>query len=218
MKTTHNRREIAKHVEKQLKHLFNYKCKLIKSIDNALNLCKINFSKNQNKYYSENDQTSFNIYHSGQYAIFLYYLAHSTYLVSNDRTTANLLYYLNKVLHSVDWYYEIKLPDYFGVEHPVSSVLGRAKYSNGLFIYQGCTIGGNNGFYPTLGENVVLYSNSSILGKCIIGDNVLISTGSIIIDQDIPSNSIVFGRSPNLVIKKIDELEMKKKINHFWKY
>ena len=58
---------------------------------------------------------------------------------------SDLIYYLNKILHSIDCYFEIKLPTKFGVEHPLGSVLGRASYSEGLFIYQGCTIGGNKG-------------------------------------------------------------------------
>lgn len=43
---------------------------------------------------------------------------------------------------------------------------------------------------------------SMVLGECNIGDNVQVSSGTIIIDKDIPSNSVVFGRSPDLVIKE----------------
>lgn len=66
-------------------------------------------------------------------------------------------------MHSVDWYYEIELPDHFMVEHPVGSVLGRATYGDYMYIYQGVTIGGNislnegNVAYPVLGENVTFF-------------------------------------------------------------
>ena len=46
-----------------------------------------------------------------------------------------------------------------------------------------------------------MYANSSILGKCHIGKNVQIGAGALVKNQDVPDNSIVFGQSPNLIIK-----------------
>ena len=116
----------------------------------------------------------------------------------------------------MDWFYEIELPNYWGVEHPVGSVLGRAQYNDGLFIYQNCTIGGNKKQYPTLGRNVIMYSNSTIIGNCNIGNNVIISTGTTIKDQNIPSNSMVFGESPNLVINQKSEDRISELIDEIW--
>lgn len=95
----------------------------------------------------------------------------------------------------------------WSAEHPVGSVLGRAKYGDGFFFYQGCTVGGNRGkdgvlYYPVIGRNVRMYANSSFIGKCNIGDNVILGAGALVKDTDIPSNSIVFGQSPNLIIKE----------------
>ena len=88
--------------------------------------------------------------------------------------------------------------------------MGRGEYGDGFFFYQGCTVGGTrkNGklHYPAIGRNVHMYAHSSILGKCNIGDNVLIGAGCIVKNQDVPSNSIVFGQSPNLIIKKYDAI------------
>lgn len=116
------------------------------------------------------------------------------------------LYFLNKQMNGLDMFYAIELPKHFGAEHPVGSVMGRAKYSNGFFFYQGCTVGGtrdkeNNLYYPVIEENVHMYSNSSILGKCHIGRNVNVGAGCIIKNQDVPDNCTVFGESPNLIIK-----------------
>ena len=58
-----------------------------------------------------------------------------------------------------------------------------------------------NILYPIIGENVRMYANSSILGNCIIGRNVQVGAGAIVKNQDVPDNSIVFGQSPNLIIK-----------------
>ncbi len=164
----------------------------------------------------ERDARAISVFHSGQYSIYLYYLANTIYKKSGDTDFASKIYYLNKILHSVDWFYAIELPSYWGVEHPVGSVLGRAKYQDGLFIYQNCTVGGNKKKYPILGRNIIMYSNSTILGNCNVGDNVIISTGTTIKDEDIPKNSIVFGASPNLVIKEKSEENMYELIDEVW--
>lgn len=57
-------------------------------------------------------------------------------------------------MNGVDLFYAIELPQKFGAEHPLGSVMGRAKYSEGFFFYQGCTVGG------TVGKNakyIILY-------------------------------------------------------------
>lgn len=140
--------------------------------------------------------------------IFLYYLSHEIYVNTQNSILCAKIYYLNKIMNSVDLFYAIELPQKFGAEHPLGSVMGRAKYSEGFFFYQGCTVGGTVGknaeiYYPVLGENVQMFANSSILGRCEVGDNVKIGAGALVKNEDIPSDSIVFGQSPNLIIKHI---------------
>lgn len=179
-------------------------------LDYALAACEENFSHSENKYYFTElvgEKTCrFNPYHSVQYMTFLYYLSHDIFKNENAGQLCDKIYYLNKIFHSVDLFYAIDLPEQFGAEHPLGSVMGRAKYSNGFFFYQGCTVGGTydkagNIHYPVIEENVKMYANSSILGECHIGKNVQIGAGALVKNQDIPDNSIVFGQSPNLIIK-----------------
>ncbi len=178
--------------------------------DFALAACEDNFSHSENKYYwiEENGVRTcrFNPYHAIQYMIFLYYLSHDIYMNAKVGQLCDKIYYLNKIFHSVDLFYAIDLPDYFGAEHPLGSVMGRAKYSSGFFFYQGCTVGGTydkmgNIHYPVIEENVKMYANSSILGKCHIGRNAKIGAGAVVKNQDVPEDSTVFGQSPNLIIK-----------------
>lgn len=168
-----------------------------KAYDRAL-FC---FKHINNKYYSQFRET-----HSGQWGAFLYYLANEIYLTVGSNETSDKIYYLNKIMHSFDLYYEIKLPDIFYWEHPVGTVFGRGVYSNYFMIYQNCTIGASwdkegNVHYPTMDENVTLFSYACILGKCHIGKNTIISSHAYIINMDIPENSIVFGQGKDLVIK-----------------
>lgn len=176
----------------------------------ALDKCDINFLASTNKYFKIDiggkKMARFNPYHSVQYMIFLYYLSREIFLNTKKTILCDKIYYLNKILNSVDLFYAIELPNMFGAEHPLGSVMGRAKYGEGFFFYQGCTVGGThskNGeiYYPILGNNVQMFANSSILGNCKIGDNVKVGAGALIKNENIPSNSIVFGQSPHLIIK-----------------
>lgn len=116
------------------------------------------------------------------------------------------MYYLNKMLNAVDLFYAIDLPERWSCEHPLGSVMGRAAYGDHFFFYQGCTVGGNynNGIleYPRIGDDVIMYSDSKIIGNSIIGDHVKIAANAYIKNEIIPNNSIVFGQSPNLIIKR----------------
>ena len=94
------------------------------------------------------------------------------------------------------------MPEIFFFEHPLGSVLGRAQYSSNLFIMQGCTVGGTNAGYPILGKNFSMYSNSKIIGDCVVGDNVILAANSYVKDTNIDSNKVVFGQYPNNVIKE----------------
>ena len=123
-----------------------------------------------NKYFRRDGEAFFSPFHSGQWLIFLCYMTNTLSSDSNmdlrlRKTIADKVYYLNKIMHSVDIYHEVELPSVFFMEHPVGTVLGRARYSDGFMAYQGCTVGGNKGHYPTLGRNFRMMSGSKILGQ-----------------------------------------------------
>ncbi len=148
---------------------------------------------------SQTVDSYFNPFHSAQYTIFLYY--YSNIMGKSNSLLADKLYYLNKVLNSCDLFHQVELPDIFFTDHPVGSVMGRAKYSDFFSFAQNCTVGNNNGIYPVIGKNVRMCANSMILGNCHIGDNVILGANTCIKDENIPENALVFGSSPNLIIK-----------------
>jgi serine O-acetyltransferase len=159
------------------------------------------FNHCSNKYYRKNDEAFFNPLHSAQYCIFLYKLSRSVFEKTGETAAADKIYCLNKMLNSCDLFYGTKLPNIFFTDHPLGAVLGKADYGERFSFRQGCTVGNNKGKYPRIGSDVKMWSNSKILGDCEIGNNVIVSSGSYIKDQNVPSNSIVFGASPNLVFK-----------------
>ncbi len=176
---------------------------LRQGIDTALGRAGYCFSKIINRYYQSNDIPVLDPTHTGQYAIFLYFLSNSLQFVKGDGVcVAAKVYALNKMLHGIDIFYEVQLPDVFFLDHPVGSVIGRAAFSDYFQFGQNCTVGNNHGKYPRFGKNVRLCAGAMVLGDCVIGDNVTISAGTVVKDQSILSNSLVFGRSPDLIIKQ----------------
>lgn len=179
------------------------------SFVDALASCEENFAHTNNKYYTREvngvKEAYFNPFHSVQWMIFLYYLGNNIYRTGGGKI-CDKLYYLNKLMNGLDLFYAVEMPKHFGAEHPVGSVMGRASFGDNFYFYQGCTVGGTHSkdggiYYPVIEENVRMYANSSILGKCHIGRNVQIGAGALVKNQDVPSDSIVFGQSPNIVIK-----------------
>lgn len=166
------------------------------------------FEKSICKYYHK--ENGLNPFNSVMYTNYLYQVSHLLYKEGYSQI-ADKVYYLNKMLNAVDLFYAIELPEHWNCEHPLGSVMGRAKYGDYFFFYQGSTIGGNHTNYPVLGDYVTMYSNSKVLGKSHIGNNVIIGANTYIKDTDIPDNSIVFGQFPNLIIKQ------NKNIDIFWR-
>ena len=197
-------------VNKQIEALFG-KCDISPYFARAKQRALYCFTHINNKYFHKG---IIDPLHIGQYALFLCYLAREAYEAS-DSETAGKIYYLNKTLHGFDIYYEVEIPDVFFMEHPVGTVLGRAKYSDRLFVGQNVTVGGNRGKYPIIGKNVMLHAGCIIVGNTVIGDNVEVSAGTFIRDERVPDNCLVFGESPNLVIKVRDANEMHKRLYVF---
>ena len=168
---------------------------LVQSIERVMQRVEKCFDGTTNKYYHRDGEVYFNPFHSGQYCIYLYWLSRTMYEAGNK------IYYLNKIMNGCDMFYEVELPEVFMLDHPVGSVIGRGTFGDGFTFGQGCTIGNNNGIYPVIGRNVILCANAAIIGNCHIGDNVTIGAYACVKDQDVPENSIVFGQSPNLIIK-----------------
>ena len=164
--------------------------------------CLKNFRVNRNKYYQECQKIDH--LHSAQYTQFLYFLSKEAVAIDALKL-ADKIYYLNRALNGCDLYHAIDLPSIFTLDHPLGSVMGRASYGAYFAFQQGCNVGNNHNTYPTIGEHVRMFANSTIIGNAHIGHHVFISANTYIKDEDIPPCSIVFGTSPNLVIKSKPE-------------
>lgn len=83
--------------------------------------------------------------------------------------------------------------------HPTGIVIGNGvKIGKNCTIYQQVTFGGarlgdaQKNFYPCVGDNVVFFAGSKIIGKISIGSNCVIGANSVVI-KDVPEGSTVVG-------------------------
>ena len=82
------------------------------------------------------------------------------------------------------------------------------KAGKNLSVYQGVTIGnkGNGSrseITPTIGDNVSICANATVIGGIKIGNNVVIGAGSVV-TKDIPENVVAVG-NPCRILRKINE-------------
>lgn len=147
----------------------------------------------------------FDIMHSSQYCTFLYYLANSIWRLERRADICTRLCLLNKILNGFDCFYEVELPEVFLVGHTVGVVLAKdVTYGNFLALHQNCTIGKNHQIAPVIGDRVVLYPNSAIIGRCRIGSGTVVSQGLSIINRDTPGDSAAFGsKAGDLVFRPL---------------
>lgn len=210
--------ELQGHVETQIQNILCYELDVSKYIIEAINRTYTCLKFSSNKYLLEPEEQSipFSVYNSLQYCIFLYQLSKVAYEIDGNGRVAEKFYFLNKMMNAVDLFYAVELPAIWMAEHPLGSIMGRARYEDYFFFYQGCTVGGNKGNYPVLGEHVTMYSDSKILGEAKIGNYVILSANTYVKDEIIPDNSIVFGQTPNLIIKQRTKEEILTLTSHIW--
>jgi serine O-acetyltransferase len=146
----------------------------------------------------------FDVLHSSQYCLFLYYLANTIWRNEKAANVCTRLFLLNKAMNGIDCFYEVDLPEVLFIGHSVGIVLAKATYGNHLVLYQNCTVGKNHGIAPEIGDRVVLYPSSAVIGRSHIGSGTLISQGVGIVNQDTPGETAVFrGPQGNLIFKPL---------------
>lgn len=90
--------------------------------------------------------------------------------------------------------YKCPMPNIFILAHPVGSVIGNAKYSDGLYISQNVTINthiNENGELDLrIGKGCFMGAGAKIIGNKPIGDRVSIGVNTLIYDKIIEDDSV----------------------------
>ena len=88
--------------------------------------------------------------------------------------------------------------------HPYNITVGNAKLGNNVNLHKGCTIGqenrGRRAGAPTIGNNVSVGINATVIGNITVGNDVMIAPGSLV-NFDVPDHSVVIG-NPGVIHHK----------------
>jgi serine O-acetyltransferase len=138
----------------------------------------------------------FNVLQSSQHTIFLYYLANTIWQRSGDTEAPTRLFLMNKAFNGIDLFYEIAMPEVFYIGHSVGIVLAKATYGNYLVLYQNSTVGRHKDQIPRIGDRVVLYPNTAVIGRSVVEDDAVVSQGVSVVNRHVPKGSIAFAGGP----------------------
>ena len=91
----------------------------------------------------------------------------------------------------------------FSIDHGIGVVIGgTAIIGDDCLIYQGVTLGmtGKHGGkrHPTLGNNVMVGANATVLGDIHVGDNAKIAAGAVVV-HEVPHDTTVAGVPAHVV-------------------
>ena len=109
---------------------------------------------------------------------------------------------VNKVLHGLDFFPTSPIPAVLKLVHPVGTVIGSTQLKSFSAVYQGVSVGAripnsDSDGYPVFEGPVILFARSAVFGNSIIGPKVVFGADSMVIDVEVPANTVVVGRYPN---------------------
>ncbi len=144
----------------------------------------------------------------GIFAITVYRIAHELWELKVPMIPRIISEYAHN-LTGIDIHPGATIGEYFFIDHGTGIVIGETTIiGKNVKIYQGVTLGGLSTRkgqllkgvkrHPTIGDNVTIYSNSSILGgETVIGNDVIIG-GNTFIVSSVAAGMKVNTRSPQL--------------------
>lgn len=142
----------------------------------------------------------------GLKAIFNYRMAHML-LEMNVPVIPRIITEMAHSETGIDIHPGARIGEYFTIDHGTGVVIGEtAVIGNNVKMYQGVTLGAKSfpldkdgnpikGIqrHPHIGNDVIIYSNASILGNITIGDGAVIG-GNIWVDTDVPAGARILQR------------------------
>jgi serine O-acetyltransferase len=142
----------------------------------------------------------FNVLQSSQHTIFLYYLANSIWKGSGDTSAPVRLFLMNKAFNGIDLFYEIAMPEVFYIGHSLGIVLAKATYGNYLVLYQNSTVGRHKDRIPVIGDRVVLYPNTAVVGSSVVENDTVVSQGVSVLNKTVPTGMMAFSGGPGELV------------------
>jgi serine O-acetyltransferase len=114
---------------------------------------------------------------------------------------------INQFLYGIEFSMDTKIGGGLFIPHTFGIVIGADKIGCNVTIYQNVTLGAkvldvpfHKEYRPIIGNNVTIATGSVILGRITIADNVTVGANSVVL-HSVPENVIVAG-APAKVLKE----------------
>jgi serine O-acetyltransferase len=132
----------------------------------------------------------------GVHALWFHQVAHRLWQ-TDRRVVARVLAHYSRFLTGVEIHPGATVGRGVFIDHGSGVVIGEtATIGDGCILFKGVVLGGTSlerkVRHPQLGKNVVVGSNSCILGAIHIGDGARVGSGSVVI-KDVPAGATVVG-------------------------
>ncbi len=141
----------------------------------------------------------------GLHAIWLHRIAHFLY-EERCYTTARLVSHINRWFTGIEIHPGARIGKRLFIDHGMGVVIGEtSKIGDDCLIYKGVVLGGTTlerkKRHPTLGNRVIIGSNSTVLGAITIGDGARIGSGSVVV-KSVPAGATVVG-VPGRIVESV---------------
>ena len=146
----------------------------------------------------------------GLHAIWLHRIAHALYQ-RRWFTTARLVSHFSRGFTGIEIHPGAKIGRRLFIDHGMGVVMGETtEIGDDCLIYKGVVLGGTTlekkKRHPTLGNRVIIGSNSTVLGAITIGDGARSGSGSVVV-KSVPAGATVVGVPGRIVESLTPEKE-----------
>ena len=151
----------------------------------------------------------------GFHAILIYRVSHKLWQTKNKvlRVVARSVSQFGRFLTGIEIHPGAKIGSRLFIDHGLGVVIGEtAEVGDDCVLYQGVTLGAQAAArmgalsrdtkrHPTLGNSVVVGSGAQILGGFVVGNNVQVASGSILL-KEVPDDCIVVGVPGRVIFRE----------------
>ena len=142
----------------------------------------------------------------GLHAIWLHRIAHALYQ-RGWFTTARLISHFSRGFTGIEIHPGAKIGRRLFIDHGMGVVIGETtEIGDDCLIYKGVVLGGTTlekkKRHPTLGNRVIIGSNSTVLGAISVGDGARIGSGSVVV-KPVPAGATVVG-VPGRIVESLN--------------
>ena len=133
--------------------------------------------------------------YQGLHAVLFHRVAHWFYR-KRFFVLARVISSVSRLLTSIEIHPGATIGKRLFIDHGLGVVIGEtAEIGDDVLLYQGVTLGGTGNEcgkrHPTIGNRVVVGTGASVLGNIMLGDDVRVGAGSVVVHSVPPGSTVV---------------------------